>query len=357
MHRDNNFLWTSSSSKAAYLTMNNPNTHQNAVSESSDEKLSVMASHDFGNEALHMTDISSMSIKPPLMNVRAGSLGMLDASLFEFGQTAGKPKQPSGCEVDMNLPFPIKLHYILSQPNYHDCISWLPHGRAWKVTNQKLFESKIIPRFFRSDKMASFMRQVNGWAFNRITEGPDMNAYYHEVSVFLPRCIPNGIILSAGSHTNYLLLSQMFLRGLPNLCFDMKRPPKIKHAAATARLAAGAGLGAPDFDRISKIAPLPASFFFKPILKDTKGESSDKYGLEISDADESFRLSPSKSDQKHPSETIESSQQGGQVMDDPDVTELCLTKADVHYLKHQNEILFQQGSSSMKMSSFSSRQA
>ena len=116
----------------------------------------------------------------------SGSMSMLDSGLFDFDSSESKPsrKQSSSTpyEVDMNLPFPIKLHYILSNPEFADYICWLPHGRAWKVTDQKGFESKVIPKFFRSDRMASFMRQVNGWAFNRITEGPDMNAYYHEVS-------------------------------------------------------------------------------------------------------------------------------------------------------------------------------
>jgi hypothetical protein len=135
----------------------------------------------------------------------------------------------------------------------------------------------------------------------------------------------------------------------------MKRPPKVKHAAAAARLAAGAGLGAPDFDRINKIAPLPASFCFKPILKDAKGISNhDKYGLELSDADSSYWLSPKKGLSP---EEIESKQ--GQVIEPSDsmeITEICLTKADVHYLKHQNETLYQHGAFRMKRS-FNSRQA
>ena len=49
----------------------------------------------------------------------------------------------------------------------------------------------------------------------------------------------------------------MFLRGLPNLCSKMKRPPKVKSAAAAARNSAGATTGTPDFYRISRIAPLP----------------------------------------------------------------------------------------------------
>ena len=63
-------------------------------------------------------------------------------------------------ELDMNLPFPVKLHYILSNPKYQDCVAWLPHGRAWRVLKPKAFERRIIPKFFRSEKYASFMRQV-----------------------------------------------------------------------------------------------------------------------------------------------------------------------------------------------------
>lgn len=72
-------------------------------------------------------------------------------------------RAPSGQEqyVDAKLPFPVKLHYILSNPKYQSYISWIRHGRAWRVLKPKEFEEKVIPAFFRSAKYASFMRQVN----------------------------------------------------------------------------------------------------------------------------------------------------------------------------------------------------
>lgn len=94
--------------------------------------------------------------------------------LDEFG---GK-EEPPGKEP----PFPVKLHRILSNPEYSDMISWLPHGRSWRVLKPKAFEEKVIPLYFRHAKYASFMRQVNGWGFKRMTQGPDHNSYYHEVS-------------------------------------------------------------------------------------------------------------------------------------------------------------------------------
>jgi hypothetical protein len=76
----------------------------------------------------------------------------------------------------------------------------------------------------------NFVSQVNGWAFSRIMDGPDSNAYWHP----------------------------LFLRGLPSLAYKMKRPPKEKNSAAAARTASGAtATECPNFLLIAKIAPLP----------------------------------------------------------------------------------------------------
>jgi len=67
--------------------------------------------------------------------------------------------------------------------------------------------------------------QVNGWGFKRITDGPDLNAYYHE----------------------------MFLRGLPKVSAKMRRPQKGDQLSSLNK-----DLGQhPDFYKISLFAPLP----------------------------------------------------------------------------------------------------
>jgi hypothetical protein len=78
--------------------------------------------------------------------------------------------------------FPVKLHMILSNPDFQDIIGWLPHGRSWRILQQKAFEEKVIPLYFRHGRYSSFARQVNGWGFRRITNGSDYNSYYHEVT-------------------------------------------------------------------------------------------------------------------------------------------------------------------------------
>jgi HSF-type DNA-binding len=196
--------------------------------------------------------------------------------------------QSDRVDIDMNLPFPVKLHGILSNPKLQEYVEWAPHGRAWKVLNPKAFESDVIPFFFRSDKYSSFMRQVrhsslftrdfrvtlcnegsdvvkevhailtrsstcalqvNGWAFSRITDGPDTNAYWHP----------------------------LFLRGLPALASKMRRPPKTKNSAAAARATVGGKTTeSPNFYRISDIAPLPAATpSFAAIPKSEHGTMDD----------------------------------------------------------------------------------
>ncbi len=53
----------------------------------------------------------------------------------------------------------------------------------------------------------------------------------------------------------------------------------MKNAASAARNAAGASAGTPDFYRIAEIAPLPASFPFKPEMQETKGVGSGSTGI------------------------------------------------------------------------------
>ena len=89
--------------------------------------------------------------------------------------------------------FPSKLHHILSDPEYHDIISWMPHGRAWKIHNKDLLVSDVVPKYFVQSKYQSFARQLNGWGFKRLQQaGNDFNAYYHEC--FL-RGIPQLVVL------------------------------------------------------------------------------------------------------------------------------------------------------------------
>ena len=84
--------------------------------------------------------------------------------------------------------FPARLHLMLSNPEFQEIITWLPHGRSWRVLKRKIFEEEVIPLYFRHSSFQSFMRQVNGWGFLRVKSGDETNSFYHEVRLFYNVC-------------------------------------------------------------------------------------------------------------------------------------------------------------------------
>jgi hypothetical protein len=57
----------------------------------------------------------------------------------------------------------------------------LPHGFSWKIHDPKQFVTIVMPMYFeKQSKFTSFNRQVNGWGFRRVMDGPDRDAYYNQ---------------------------------------------------------------------------------------------------------------------------------------------------------------------------------
>lgn len=76
--------------------------------------------------------------------------------------------------------FPANLHAMLSNDQYSHIISWMPHGRAFKVNDRKLFLLVEEATLGIAD-YPSFMRQLTEWGFKMMySTGPDYGCYYHE---------------------------------------------------------------------------------------------------------------------------------------------------------------------------------
>ncbi|KAL3935310.1 MAG: hypothetical protein SGARI_003030 [Bacillariaceae sp.] len=119
--------------------------------------------------------------------------------------------------------FPVKLYALLAQPALAHIITWMPHGRSWKVLKPKLFETSILPVFFESDNYHSFNRVVNAWSFRRKSAGADRGSYFHE----------------------------LFLRGKPHLQKHMRRLPRTHKKLAMSKQEE------PDFFDLDRSSPLP----------------------------------------------------------------------------------------------------
>mmetsp|Transcript_43781 Transcript_43781/g.49054 ORF Transcript_43781/g.49054 Transcript_43781/m.49054 type:complete len:434 (+) Transcript_43781:52-1353(+) len=119
--------------------------------------------------------------------------------------------------------FPTKLYALLSQPQLSTIISWMPHGRSWKVLKPRVFETSVLPVFFESDNYHSFNRVINAWSFRRKSSGPDRGSYFHE----------------------------LFLRGKPLLQKYMRRLPRTHKKLVMSKIEE------PDFFELEKTSQLP----------------------------------------------------------------------------------------------------
>jgi HSF-type DNA-binding len=62
--------------------------------------------------------------------------------------------------------FPEKLYAILEEPDLVDVIAWTPHGTSWRVLQTFYLQEFVLPRYFRSERYTSFMRQVRSNPLN-----------------------------------------------------------------------------------------------------------------------------------------------------------------------------------------------
>ncbi|KAL7464712.1 hypothetical protein ACHAXS_005049 [Conticribra weissflogii] len=119
---------------------------------------------------------------------------------------------------------PAKLATMLTDPALADIMTWMPHGRSWKVIDRKAFCRYALPHYCEHSNYQSFVRIVNAWGFRRIIVGRDRDTYYHE----------------------------MFLRGKPELHERMKRIPSHHKKAPIEK-----EHKCPDFYELAKVSPLP----------------------------------------------------------------------------------------------------
>jgi hypothetical protein len=109
------------------------------------------------------------------------------ASLAALGAAGSLPLPPDRRRKGRTGTFPQKLHQMLSdlegQDGGSDIASFLGHGRAFAIHKPRDFVKHVMPKYFRMSRFSSFQRQLNLYDFQRITEGPDKGAYFHELFV------------------------------------------------------------------------------------------------------------------------------------------------------------------------------
>lgn len=132
--------------------------------------------------------------------------------------------------------FPQKLHQMLSdleRAGQTDIASFLSHGRAFAIHKPRDFVKQVMPKYFRMSRFSSFQRQLNLYDFQRITEGPDKGAYFHELFV------QGRPILSTMMKRNKIKgVKQLQQQEREHLKQEQKRATAAKKKAAAAAAAA-----------------------------------------------------------------------------------------------------------------------
>ena len=122
------------------------------------------------------------STEPPIGEVRDAGAGAnsQDGSASEFDYAP-----PGICRqnmVDSKMPFPWKVQIMLDdveREGKSHIVSWLSHGRSFRIHRQDEFVDEILPNYFNQSKISSFTRQLYIYQFQKVPEGPDKGAFMH----------------------------------------------------------------------------------------------------------------------------------------------------------------------------------
>jgi hypothetical protein len=82
--------------------------------------------------------------------------------------------------------FPVLLHHLLSKQMFNDSIMWLPHGRAFVISDRGKFCDNVCPLIFHTNRYEIFIESIKKYGFQQVqldnghlTE--PLAAFYHEV--------------------------------------------------------------------------------------------------------------------------------------------------------------------------------
>jgi len=106
-------------------------------------------------------------------------------------EKAGTEKTQSTASIedengDTKKHFAQVLHEILcnagNDPDVAKSMRWTSTGKAFEITDEKLFERKILPRISeRCSCFSSFNRRLYMWGFTKPRKGPNAGRYYHRL--------------------------------------------------------------------------------------------------------------------------------------------------------------------------------
>jgi hypothetical protein len=94
-------------------------------------------------------------------NISSSNLG--DGNHGDYNQQQTQASQNS------ITAFLAKLWALVNDPSCDDLIAWDPTGGSFHVYDQARFAREILPRYFKHNNFASFIRQLNMYGFRKMS--------------------------------------------------------------------------------------------------------------------------------------------------------------------------------------------
>lgn len=79
-----------------------------------------------------------------------------------------KKKEPQGPKT--RPAFVMKIWSMVNDPANHDYIRWNEDGQSFKVVHREDFMKKILPKYFKHNNFASFVRQLNMYGWHKVQD-------------------------------------------------------------------------------------------------------------------------------------------------------------------------------------------
>lgn len=109
-------------------------------------------------------DFSSLSLLVSGMDSHnVSSSNVIDPSHADYAQQSGQAPQTT------ITAFLAKLWALVNDPTCDDLITWDPSGGSFHVYDQARFSREILPRYFKHNNFASFIRQLNMYGFRKVS--------------------------------------------------------------------------------------------------------------------------------------------------------------------------------------------
>ena len=191
-----------------------------------------------------MEDWLSLGQGPDFYSFGTG-LGYSESSTFE--ETVSKPSLAQKAKY-LRGTVPEDLRAMLYDSEAHGnthIVTWLPHGRAFKVVAKAAFANQLLPHYFKTSKASHFSDALRVWGFKRLKKGENKGAYFH----------------------------RLFVKGKPYLTRHLSRQ-QMKDAMSGWPLAVEPDLSLPDVDRV-----LEEGLEAQRIMMEAEGNSSPSKGV------------------------------------------------------------------------------